>query len=88
MQKHHLLLHSGFSLSPFKLSLCCLLHEAFSLEVLDKDITHEAITYVADQIAARHRPGESANIEKTLATLTSEVKARVMALGGKYKNES
>lgn len=50
MQKHHALLHSSFSLSPFKVSLCCLLHETAENEILPDEISRQIYLYVIDQI--------------------------------------
>ena len=50
MQKHLLLLHSSFSMSPFKVHLCCLVHESVFSEVLPAGISRLVYQYVIDQI--------------------------------------
>jgi len=77
MQKHHLLLHSSFSLSPFKIALCCLLLETITNEVLEDSISAEIISYVISQI----NPNQTdCVLEKPLSRLKSEVRAKVSSL--------
>ena len=50
MQKHHLLLHSSWTMSPFKVHLCCMLIEAVESEVLNEVIADEAIKFICRQV--------------------------------------
>lgn len=56
MQKHNFLLHSSFSLSPFKVSLCVLIHETFESEVLPSEMQQQIYQYIIDQLELNDEP--------------------------------
>jgi len=64
MQKHHLLLHSSFSLSPFKLFLCNLLHET----VTERDQYYAS----QQQKPFQANPGQRASIKPHMSKIIIE----------------
>ena len=45
-----MLLYSSFSMSPFKVSLCCLVHETVFSEIFPEDLGRQVFLYVLDQV--------------------------------------
>jgi len=66
-------------MSPFKVYLCCLVHECTFSEVLPANITKLVFQYVIDQIDMNNSQDCQSILEKNLGQLKEDLRFRLSA---------